>query len=77
MGRLTAEKWNNIQRLVESGRILSGVTVVVVNSIFTDTLRAWMAKPGAQYCLKMPAFASLLLQACFARRTGLGRPWQR
>jgi hypothetical protein len=67
MGRLTAEKWNNIQRLVESGRILSGVTVVVVNSIFTDTLRAWMAKPGAQCRLKMPSFASLLLQACVCK----------
>jgi len=67
MGRPTAGARNKIQHLVESGRIRSGVTVVVANSIFTDTLRAWMAKPGAQYFLKMPSFAGLL---CPADRSG-------
>jgi hypothetical protein len=72
MGRLTAGARNKRQRLVESGRIRSGVTVVVVNRIFTDTLWSWTATTCFQYRLKM-----LHLQTCFARRTGLGRPWQR
>jgi hypothetical protein len=61
MSRLTAEAQNKIRRLVESGRIRSGVTVVVVNSIFTDILRAWMAKPGA------PPKDEILILACDAQ----------
>lgn len=61
MGRLTAEAQNKIQCLVDSGRIYSGVTVVVVNSIFTDILRAWMARPGA------PPKDEILILACDAQ----------
>jgi len=61
MGRLTAEAKNKLEHLMESGRIGSGVALVVVNSAFTDTLRAWMSKPGA------PPKDEILILACDAQ----------
>lgn len=61
MGRLTTQAKSEIRRFIDSGRVCSGVTLVAVNSAFTDTLRGWMSKPGA------PRKNELLILACDAQ----------
>lgn len=58
MNRLTAEAENKPKQLIESELVRPGVALVVVNSAFTDTFRAWMAKPSA------PPKNEILLLAC-------------
>lgn len=60
MSRLSEHAANRLTRLLDAGRVRSGVTLVVVNTAFTSTFRTWLAKPGA------PSKNELLILACDA-----------
>ncbi len=58
MAALSVKNKHLLKLLVQSGRVRSGVTLVVVNTPFADTLRDWLAKPGA------PQRDEILVFAC-------------